>query len=186
MKKRFAAAGLLLWLLCGCLFSCSGEPPTRLKWQSGGFRAEVRGQVHGRESAACVEAVPDGRGWILRIEYLAPSAVAGMCVTARADATGAPVGEAEISWGGMKYNTSATTLAGLLTPLTCWLTCSETETLQRVGEGWICRLANGGLFTLGADGLPRAYQNDECALTVRWWESRKEVKRDGKGDAGRG
>ncbi len=172
MRKRSLAAVLVVCLIAAGLTSCQKSPPDPLGWQTQSFRAEVRGRVHGKESAAQVWGTPHGSGWLLEVEYLAPSSVAGIRIRAEVDARRDLCGEAEVTLGGSVYRSEAQSLAGLLAPALDLLVPSSAQLNSvRTDHGaWVYQFSGGTCLVLNSGGIPQSLTSPSCTLTVLWWE----------------
>ena len=143
---------------------------------SGGFEAEVTGQLRGVEMQAKVSVSAEKDGLrTLSVTYTLPAALNGLTVTAQTDADGTPVGEISLLLSRADPPLSITRdgelFAGLLTPAAALIPRKGYESIQQTKTETQLKYPNGMLLTLDPSGKPREAQSDFYQLRVIFWSN---------------
>lgn len=183
-QVRFVRRGVLLglWILLSLLLVFSGiSCGVQERWDYGayrasGFSAEVQGSLRGEEIAARIEYDATGGG---RVDFLSPAALCGLSLRLFPD------GRAELAEESLSIALPATSLAGLLEPLSFFLPEGSPRTVEKIPASAaaillavedgrrVLSLSYGEGYYLYLDGetrRPLGVVTPEARLSVVWWE----------------
>lgn len=181
MKNIFKDRMLcLLYLLtvCACLFSGCAQtspPSTSYIWEHD-FSAEVSGVMNGQELRLYLTVTgTDTTAKAVRLEYLSPSVLDGMTVTARvapttaADRNGAielpACSDVEITYRGHSHALPTGALDGLLLPVSLLFSLSTPTTVQKGDATYTLTFDGGIVLVLAPDGMPRSLASPLLSVT---------------------
>ena len=138
-----------------------------MDYLASGGRGEVEGKLNGLAFSAVIEL--SGGGEILRVEYISPTSLQGLILTAKGE-------ECEVKLGDVCFTCSTEEVAGFLRPVTSFLPYGDAKTVQREGENTVLTFPFGEKLTLSPKGEPLSFFGEEIEMRVVWWESGAEEK----------
>lgn len=141
-------------------FGCA-PARSEIDYLTTGGKGEVRGSMSGVDFSAVVEISSGGS--VLCVEYLSPSSLCGLILTAKGE-------ECEVRFGDLEFFCKTDEVEGFLRPVTAFLPCDEASTVQKEGENTVLTYPSGGRLTLSPKGEPLSLTCDDIDVRVVWWE----------------
>lgn len=169
---RFTSVFLTLSLCFSCFFcSCAPSPPDYFAYTERQISAELAGSLYGKEFSAKIAWHAGEGGRIATIEYLKLTELQGISVCARFDEEGQPKGQADVTFQSLTHARTASSVAGLLTPLAALLAVREPSTVSYSEEEYTLTFENGDALTVNKEGIPQRFHAQNVDFWIVWWEN---------------
>ena len=169
--RRMLPAFVLLFSMLVLLCSCAASPPDYFAYRERAASAELEGSLYVSPFCARLSFSTGAEGYGVELEYLRHPTLAGLCLVARFDESGSPIGEAQVCFSGLSYRTEGEALEGLLLPAEALLREGDLQSVTREGDGYRLVPREGEVLTLGADGTPIGFRSDAVDFWIVWWEN---------------
>ena len=157
---------LVVVLMSSLAVGCS-PAGSEMDYLAAGGRAEVTGVMNGLAFSAVIEL--SGSGEILRVEYISPTSLQGLILTAKGE-------ECEVKLGDVCFTCGTEEVTGFLRPVSVFLPQGDANTVQKEGENTVLTFPCGGALTLSPEGEPLSFAREDIEMRVVWWESGAEEK----------
>lgn len=170
-KKRLLCTSIVWFALSLILLlvpSCASVD-SYYAYTATAFCAQVEGQMNGLCVQATVAAVPNGEGYFVEVEYLAPASLSGLSLTGSCTREGKAFGELTYRFCGKSGCADASLCPDLLLPVTSLLCAREPLSVERLEGGYLLSFPENGLLQLDHRSIPLRVREKNADFWVVWW-----------------